>query len=134
MTETAPLSQFVAMFLSVIKSIARQDDLCTKAPGVGHFNSRCKARHHDHGRHAHALSVIGYTLGMIACGYGDHSLCTLGGRKHQHTIHGPSFFERGGELQVFKLQPDSRTQDIGQSAGVREWRLQYLPTQVLTRR
>jgi hypothetical protein len=104
------------MALGVIEQLPVQDDLRAVVARVLDLDPGGISRHHDHGRDAESLRVVGHTLGVIARGRGDHAGTTLPLVEAAQLVERTTLLERGGELEVLELQEDVRTRDTGQGA------------------
>ena len=124
-------SQRVGVLACRFQRVAMQHHFGTKAARALHFYTGGEARHHDHGAYAHALRVVGHALGMVARAHGDHAARLFFGGQQLQAVAGTALLERGGELQVLKLQKHLCPHDVRQGLGLHAGRAQHMVTQAL---
>ena len=79
-----------------------------------HLRERRTGRHHDRRRHPEPVRVVGETLRVVARRCGHHARWPAPRGKASSRSRGPSFLERGGELEVLEFQQDARAGDVGE--------------------
>jgi hypothetical protein len=110
----ALLGELQAGDARVLEGVADEDDLGAEAARVLDLHARGEARHDDRRRDAHALRVVGDGLRVVAGRDREHALGALGGSELRHLVERAALLERGGELQVLKLEEDGAAADLRQ--------------------
>ena len=115
----------------VFESVALEHDLGAEAARVLHLYRRGEARHDDGRGDAHAFSVIGDGLRMVAGRDREDALGSLLERELRHLVERAAFLERGGELQVLDLEIDLAAADRRERARVKARRVGDLAANAL---
>ena len=103
-SQTLGGGQLVSVLARGLQGVAVQHHLGTEAARALNLHAWGEARHDDHGANAQALRVVGQPLGMVARAHRHHALRALGLAQLGQFVARAALLERGGELQVFKLQ------------------------------
>ena len=106
--------QLARIGAGLVKSFAVQNDIAAHAFGLHHFDGRGGLGHHDRHRHTQTGAVIGQALRMVARRCSDHAALFLFIGQLQQSVERAALFVGGGELQVFKFEPDIRASNLGQ--------------------
>ena len=112
------LLQFEAVRVSVVESVAVQDDRCAECTCRFDFEDRRCCGHADDGVHAEFLRGVGDPLRMIARRGGDDAARPLLLRKHGDAIVCAAQLECARGLEILELQIGRIARDVGEELTV----------------